>query len=91
MRARKTRLITELEQEKQRLEMEVHKMQKLKETKVTTKVPAGNITQVTSHYPLLDYDLGSSLQKGSELVQVSMLLQEANALSQVFNKHVVSY
>ena len=40
MRARKTRLITELEQEKQKLEMEVRNMQKLKETKVTTK---GNI------------------------------------------------
>ena len=43
MRARKTRLITELEQEKQRLEMEVRNMQKLKETKVTTK---GNIILV---------------------------------------------
>ena len=40
MRARKTRLITELEQEKQRLEMEVRNMQKLKETKVT---PKGNV------------------------------------------------
>jgi len=37
MRARKTQLITELEQEKQRLETEVRSMQKLKETKVVTK------------------------------------------------------
>lgn len=43
MRASKTRLITELEQEKQRLEMEVHKMQKSKETKAATKIPAGNM------------------------------------------------
>ena len=49
MRARKTQLITELEQEKQRLEMEVHKMQKLKDTKVTTKISAGNIHSVRTH------------------------------------------
>ena len=47
MRARKSRLITELEQEKQRLEMEVRNMQKLKETKVTTK---GNVVLVLMHY-----------------------------------------
>lgn len=43
MRAKKTQLITELEQEKQRLEMEVHKMQKLKDTKATTRVSASTI------------------------------------------------
>ena len=47
MRARKSRLITELEQEKQRLEMEVRNMQKLKETKVTTK---GNVVLVLMYY-----------------------------------------
>ena len=36
----KTRLITELEEEKQRLEMEVRKMQQLKET--PTKPSAGD-------------------------------------------------
>jgi len=43
MRESKTRLITELEQEKQRLEMEVHKMQKLKEKSAATKIPPGNV------------------------------------------------
>lgn len=90
MRASKTRLIMELEQEKQRLETEVHKMQKLKETKTTAKIPTGN-TSSEIIVQLLEYYLDTSLRKGSELVQVSMLIQEANALSQALNKHLVCY
>ena len=42
MRMSKTRLITELEQEKQRLEMDIRKMQVLKET--SAKPSAGDFS-----------------------------------------------
>lgn len=50
MRANKTQLITELEKEKQRLEMEVQKFQELKAARA---IPAGNIVLSANNFQLL--------------------------------------
>ena len=83
MREQKSRLMAELEQEKAKLEGDINKLQKNKELRMETS-KRDSIVSVASSLS------EGSILKGSELMRVAMMLQEASAICKGLNKPLVS-
>ena len=83
MREQKSRLMAELEQEKAKLEGDINKLQKNKELRMETS-KRDSVVSMTSNLS------EGSILKGSELMRVAMMLQEASAICKGLNKPLVS-
>ena len=81
MKEQKSRLMAELEQEKLKLEGDINKLHKNKQLRMETSkrdstVSLGGLSE-------------GSILKGSELMRVAMMLQEASAICKGLNKPLV--
>lgn len=82
MKEQKSRLMTELELEKSKLEEDINKLHKNKQLRVETS-KRDSISSLSS---LTE----GSILRGSELMRVAMMLQEASAICKGLNKPLVS-
>ena len=85
MKEQKSRLMTELEQEKMKLEGDINKLQRNKQMRLESSK-----RDSTSSLGGEGGGLGEgSILKGSELMRVAMMLQEASAICKGLNKPLV--
>ena len=85
MKEQKSRLMAELEQEKMKLEGDINKLQRNKQLRMESSKRDSTVSLGGDGGGLSE----GSILKGSELMRVAMMLQEASAICKGLNKPLV--